>query len=258
MAVKDRNLPFASFRTIDAQDLLRVHDAVAQVRLPDRFKSRYEGLRRKRNVILHTIDPDLRISAKEVVLEILEASNALIAEHAWLGMRRIYLKTTPLHPAFYSHEEDQDEVIENDELVMETDSIVESLSPSEAESLLGFYKRRRRYYCPTCYTNAYKHMEDIPRLAQLSGKSSRHNELQCIVCSSHISVLMVRCMYEDCKGNVILRPRLRDSFGYHYPYLPQGTSWDDGGVSQGNDEKLVHSESAYPVCLSCWRFQVVV
>lgn len=246
-------VPFATFRTIDAQDLIRVHDTVVPLRLPDPFKRRYDALRRKRNVILHTVDPELRISAKEVVLEILEASNALIGRHAWPRKRRLYLRQMPIQKAFASHDEEQDEVDENDELAMEMDIVIKNLTPAEAKALLGFFKTRRRYYCPTCYQRAWKHAEDIPRLAQLSSRSPGETDLQCIVCGSITKVSRVRCMCTDCKGNVIEPPRQWDGFGYHEPHLPEEASEDRRPLEAINDFRR---EMAFPVCLSCWSFQI--
>jgi hypothetical protein len=72
------NTPFSKFQTIEAQYLLRVHDSIADVRLPDDFKTRYQELRRKRNVIFHTVDPSLRVSPVDVAIEILQASVAFL------------------------------------------------------------------------------------------------------------------------------------------------------------------------------------
>ena len=54
-----QEISFSEFKTIDAQDLIRVHDTVVTSRLTEEFKNRYENLRRKRNTIMHTVDKNV-------------------------------------------------------------------------------------------------------------------------------------------------------------------------------------------------------
>lgn len=58
---------FADFRTIAAQDLLRVHDAVAPAWLGPDFLAKFEELRKTRNAIMHTVDARVSPRAEDVV-----------------------------------------------------------------------------------------------------------------------------------------------------------------------------------------------
>lgn len=62
---------YSAFKTIDAQDLIRAHDTVCSSRFTDDFVNTYEHLRRRRNTIMHTVDPTLRFTATEVLLSVL-------------------------------------------------------------------------------------------------------------------------------------------------------------------------------------------
>jgi hypothetical protein len=68
----ERNIRFSEFKTIDAQDLVKVYNTVSTDRLPDNFRQRFEDLRSKRNIIMHTVDPELYIKTKDLFVEILE------------------------------------------------------------------------------------------------------------------------------------------------------------------------------------------
>ena len=66
--------PFAKFYSIDAQDLVRVHDTVANNRLPENIVTLFEDMRTLRNSIMHTVDSRLKVEVKQVVCAILELS----------------------------------------------------------------------------------------------------------------------------------------------------------------------------------------
>lgn len=65
------DVPFVDFRTIDAQDLIRVYNTVVGKRLDDSFIESYEHLRRVRNRIMHSVDKKFRTSPKEIIFTIL-------------------------------------------------------------------------------------------------------------------------------------------------------------------------------------------
>jgi hypothetical protein len=89
------DVPFAVFKTIDAQDLLRAHDTVCMPRLTDQFRERFEKMRRLRNSVMHTVDRRLRFTTQDGVLTILEMVESMIGPNSWLGIRRQHLQKTP-------------------------------------------------------------------------------------------------------------------------------------------------------------------
>ncbi len=76
--------PFADFKTIDAQDLLRAHDTVCSPPLSDKFKERFEQLRRLRNSVMHTVDRRLQFTTRDCLLAILEMAEALLGSRSWI------------------------------------------------------------------------------------------------------------------------------------------------------------------------------
>jgi hypothetical protein len=73
----EKNTPFADFRTIEAHELVRIHDAVALERVSESFKHQFENLRRFRNLIFHSVDKRLKLTAEDVFRTIIEAVHCL-------------------------------------------------------------------------------------------------------------------------------------------------------------------------------------
>lgn len=73
-----QDTPYSSFRTFDAQDLPRAHDAVAAVRLSDDFIQRYEKMRRLWSSIFRAVDTTQRSAAEALILDVLEVRLGLL------------------------------------------------------------------------------------------------------------------------------------------------------------------------------------
>jgi hypothetical protein len=193
------DVAFADFRTIDSQDLVRVHDTVAQSKLSDEFKQRFEQMRRLRNSIFHTVDKRIAVAATQILEVILEACASLLAGESWPGIRRDYLENDPVL-MLVPDEDDSSTYQMNRELEI----AIESLSPSFVKQYLGFDKKQRRYLCYPCTVERPKWGEDDDmRLAQLRPNTSDSTTLYCIACNRTFEVRRVDCTNSDCKGNVI-------------------------------------------------------
>jgi hypothetical protein len=73
---------FADFRTIDAQDLIRVYNAVSVVKLSKEFIMNFEEFRKTRNALFHTVDGRLEFSDKIIITYILDIVN-ICASNQW-------------------------------------------------------------------------------------------------------------------------------------------------------------------------------
>ena len=191
------NIAFADFRTIDAQDLIRVHDMVMARVLPDSFKQRFEQMRRMRNSIFHTVDKRIEVQLNDVLKVILEASGTLL-KTKWVAMRREYLLTEPNSIAF--DVSDYENAIMAKELML----IVDSFDPAFLLTHLGFNKKQRRYLCHSCSRELADFDSSVkPLLAQLRPNTATSTTLFCIACGQTVEVLRQRCVHKGCKGNVI-------------------------------------------------------
>ncbi len=191
------DVPFSVFRTLDAQDLVRVHDAVADSRLPADFKDTFDRLRRQRNTIFHTVDKTLRVTLADVVKMFLESVNALVEQHSWFRLRAGFLEASPTAAADSSHS-----VVS---LNIEVGKAVELLEPADLLRLTGFNKKARRYFCARCIRECdhFDIVSEELRLGQLRPNSSDSTHVFCFACQKEYAVVRVRCSAPGCKGNVI-------------------------------------------------------
>lgn len=74
-----RAVPFSEFRTIDAADLLKVHNTFCQPSLDEGFRVFWEGVRRERNRITHSVTPR-SFDPKSLVTTLLTAAEALLSD----------------------------------------------------------------------------------------------------------------------------------------------------------------------------------
>jgi hypothetical protein len=192
-----QDTPFADFRTIDSQDLLRAHDAVSNARLPVEFHATHGELRRIRNAVTHSVDRRLAPVASQAVGAVLYATHTLIGKGAWLKMRRKGIKSLP---EFALHSDGVSSVLNR-----EVHHAVELLSPAQVREYLGIEKKKRLYSCPKCLDDYYEAEHDAgsfsPGVAQLD--ASEATVLNCIVCGTTTKVLRKRCDINRCRGDVI-------------------------------------------------------
>lgn len=189
----DKNdVPFADFRTIDAQDLVRAHDTVASQRLPDDFKTRFNRLRSLRNSIFHSVDKRLELTAADVLFVIMEASDILVGKHQWLALRRQHLESNH-NAAVFSDD------YSVPQMAGELMAIVDICAPADLFRLIGFNKRQRRYLCLSCS----RATDTLMTLAHLRPNTPQSTNLVCFACGQVTAVVRRGCTVANCKGNVI-------------------------------------------------------
>lgn len=192
----ENDTPFADFRTLDAQDLIRVHDTVAQQRLNTSFCRRVDGLRRARNSVMHSLDKRLRHSPSDLWISILDASHHLLGPQLWIGTRRKYLEGSPSSLVFSDDTPAW-------QLSWECQHLLQILTPSQVSEFLGADLKSRWYICSGCEIGAPDYFETPPRTAQLRPKGPNATDIFCFVCGITSTVSRRACSDPDCKGNVI-------------------------------------------------------
>lgn len=194
--VPERDTAFADFRTIDSQDLIRVHNIVQSKRLPDDFKNRVNDLRQKRNKVFHSVDNRFEVTAKEVMFSIMDAVHHLVGERKWVSIRREAIESCPLTSM------DNDSL--DGTLAQEFAMVIKPFSPVDVHRFLGLKERGRRYLCYHCHRSSrdFDQMPDC-RFAILNPNSSKSTSLYCFVCDEETRVKRTACRSEYCPGNVI-------------------------------------------------------
>jgi hypothetical protein len=192
----DKNdTPFADFRTIDAQDLIRTHNTVAARKLPDEFVQKYENMRRLRNTIMHTVDKRIKKEFVDVFLTILEVFENLVEPQGWFRARSIYLEK---HPSTISYSGEYADF----RLVREGLKLLEILKPNETTKYFGYSKRHRSYICLGCLSYC-RDTDIVPRTAQLKPNTPDSETVFCFVCNTERAVRRKDCEAEECRCNVI-------------------------------------------------------
>ena len=79
------NCDFSELQSVDAKDLLNLHDQVQPVSLGSRLKKTFEEIRKKRNKIMHSSGIDIH-HEEEILIQIIKLSD-LLFNKTWLSLR---------------------------------------------------------------------------------------------------------------------------------------------------------------------------
>lgn len=191
------DVQFADFRSVDAQDLIRVVNTVSNEKLDDTLVTTIEELRRARNRIMHSVDKKFRTNPREIALTILEIFHNFIRPCGWNDERRDYLINHFESVAFWSTEHVESCIAK------ETLLISELISKTDFKKYYGIDFKKRRYHCPDCNQECKEYSELEPMLAQLAPNSPTSTNLHCYLCGIAREVVRKNCNNEGCKSNVI-------------------------------------------------------
>ena len=186
---------FSEFRTIDAQDLLRVVNTVSATKISDTFAEKYSRLRKRRNAICHTVTQENDLTPKDLFLMIFDALREFFPDTTIAEKRREFLSRD-----ISFRDEDEGEVFFR--FATEMNTIIHLLSPSELDGYFSYPKNMRRYLCPFCRECSHYVPLEIP-LAILAKKEPNCRDLYCMICDKHFEVIRKACNCTECKGNVI-------------------------------------------------------
>lgn len=192
----ERGVSFSDFRTIDAQDLVKVYNLFSEHQLNQDFVDKFNVLRKLRNQVMHTVDNTLRISALEVIIKILEMHEALFPNENWIKTRNDFVIESPASKLFTS------EGVEA-EVAREFYLIFSMLKPAQIARFFKVDKTKRHYICPECYDHCKEYNETVPTFAFLKPNTSISTQLYCFVCNDNHTVIRHDCIGALCKGNVI-------------------------------------------------------
>lgn len=192
----NEDVSFGEFRTLDAADLVKVHNCVVAAPLDDRFKAFWDEVRRERNKIMHSASPKT-LEPVDVVRAILVAADTLFVETRWPS-RLLEMEIDGRLAALGVNENATNHVM------MQVASALKHLTPARCKQFFAFDKGRRAYLCPNCYSTANKDNQDVwPFLAQFPDRARGGNHLTCIVCEKSTEVERRTCADANCEGNVI-------------------------------------------------------
>lgn len=190
------DLKFSQFRTLDAQDLIKVHDTVSATPLSTDFVKSFNLLREKRNAIMHSIDKSINVPVVEVIDSILFMHKSLFPDETWGQVRHRFLTDSP-----YSELGGIDYV--SNIVCREIYLVFHLLTPSKIKTYFSVDKKQRSYFCPKCYLEASHDIGFEYKLAVLNPKDLDSTKIYCPVCNGEYEVIREECESSDCLGNVI-------------------------------------------------------
>lgn len=192
------SIEFSKFRTLDAQDLIRVLDTFSDQKLDVSFVQKFNDLREKRNVIMHSLSTSLDVQFGEVIESLLYMHNTLFPSESWAKIRKEGLSKHP-----NSELRSSDYII--NEICRELSIIIDLLKPAKAKKYFKIDKSKRVYFCPECHHEANHDIDFEFKLARLTSRDVNCSSLYCPVCDSEHEVSRNDCSEnkEVCSGNVI-------------------------------------------------------
>lgn len=198
-----RDVPFGDFKTVDAIEMILLHDAVCANRLSDTFKEKFQTLRVRRNAIMHGVSGS-HIKPGDIVVDVLEVTDELVGHGQWLTIRRGYMETEPngILAGWTGYVEDYVAWM----APIELSKVIEVMTPEETLRLLDFSKKQRRYICPICTDRCRSsdYAADLePAFALLTPNLPTSTSIRCHLCYENTLVERRDCRQSGCKGNVI-------------------------------------------------------
>jgi hypothetical protein len=193
---KGTAIDFSQFRTVDAQDLIRIFDTFSSTSLSAEFAERFHSLRERRNAIMHSVGSSVSVQVSEVVEAILYMHKALFPNENWSTARREFLRNSP------DSELGSGEYATN-RTCWEFSIVKELLDPAQILHFMGIDKKQRAYLCPECLYDANTDAGFEFKLAVLRPKSATATLVYCPVCNAEHEVVRQDCEKDQCPGNVI-------------------------------------------------------
>lgn len=186
-------IEFSDFKTVDAQDLIRIYDTFSDTPLNAAFTEKFHSLRERRNAIMHSVGNNVSIHVTDVIESILFVHKALFPNESWPAVRREFLENSP------DSELGSGEYATN-RTCWEVSIVKDLLKPAQVIELLGIDKKQRSYICPKCLGRANTDSGFEFKLAVLRPKSATATRLYCPVCNEEHEIEREQC--EGCPGNV--------------------------------------------------------
>jgi hypothetical protein len=243
----NKDVPFSQFRTLDAADLVKVNNAVAEQKLDDEFANFWDQLRRDRNTIMHAVTAR-NISPEILVRAILTVAKVLFDDESWVS-KLFKIQSDGTAESFGYHDDYTQNII-----MHEVEMAVSQLGPSDAQKYLGFSKGSRAYLCPNCLQNADTEIDgDLPKLAQLVSRQSNETRIHCVVCEKSTIVERAKCFRPNpnCEANVIHDNRcLSCNWEQDCPcHFHSGLSFDESQTGQRYDFSFKRASETSLDCL---------
>lgn len=194
-----KDVSFSEFRTVDAVDLIKLHNSVRTDPLNEEFGRLFDLIRRRRNQIIHQGKDKEPIDVGEMLEAILTTVQRLAPMVRWMKQRAIHLQDEDRIAVAYS----SDHVV--DQICVEAQLVIKHLGAGSLNKFFSFDKKARRYLCPEC--NSYADMGPY-YTAHLRPNTPTSTLLFCLACDGDYEVERKKCVNSKCPSNVVSKDGL--------------------------------------------------
>jgi len=191
---------FSDFATIDAADLVRVHNTFCATSLSPGFAEEFDKLRRARNKIAHLGLFNDRLEPLAILDLLFRQYRELYPGRRWLVDRLYYASKHRF--AGYDFGGNWSET---GAVLQELWQALPELTPEQYEVVFGRRPEEPRFICPPCGHALERHQEgnepyqtDVPTAFMDGG-----DHVVCALCLQRTPVARRGCPSEDCEGDVI-------------------------------------------------------
>lgn len=202
---ESNDISFSEFRTLDAQDLLKVHNTFASEKLSTDFKAWFNDMRLMRNKIMHTVDKKLSVDPAALAISILQCHEYLVGKNRWIHSRTSFLNRSPEYGVTLGATEEHDSYIHL-AIHRELSLVIDSLETSDTKRFFNYDKNLPAEICPYCYKKFAaceyfdsKWTDSFAPTAQ--PKIGSDGEMECIVCGNISIIPEVECI--ECGNSAI-------------------------------------------------------
>lgn len=195
LGAKSDAVDFSSLRTVGAQDLLRVHDAMVAPSIGAGFRQRFSELRSMRNRVMHTITGDLPVAVHDTLASVLEVYTQFFPNRKWPAALEEMMANSPAAVLADNLFEQRSAVYRQIALATEV------LSPDQVRRHFGIDKRKPLYKCPECLDQSDRNFELYGHLSQLVEEADGRLFLYCPICNESYPAARGDCD-ADCGGKV--------------------------------------------------------
>jgi len=199
-----KDISFSEFRTIDAQYLIKMHDTVFNERLDDRFKQKYDTMRKIRNKVIHTVDKSLPVEYSDLIETILYIHKIFGTGVNWLNCQFLEIEISKDGIVDYNKQEHESQ--ERLAIYSELSVLDRILSPSKLKEYFDYNKNDSSVDCPSCVeVIAFSKFQDYEWNNQKYKpfKPISNSENYCIICLYQGSIISSTCSEDGCDGTLI-------------------------------------------------------
>jgi hypothetical protein len=199
-AVPKGDIPFSAFRSLDAADLMRVHDNVCGENLGKVYGEFWDALRRERNLRMHTVSTKNTVVTPFGLMSLILTANEILAyKMTWFQRRLRYINDSEINVAFLPTPQE-----EYTRALGELEKALYYLEPAKLKRTFGYDKKSRAYRCVWCRDRSdgdQYYERELGDTAQLRPKSKDSTLLHCVICERDTKVRREPCA--KCKRTVI-------------------------------------------------------